>query len=87
MGIDQAHNLDGNQRRQRDQCHDAEGVGDNISADGGAGADGQRQQKGGGHRAAGNAARVKGDADKDRRHKVAEDQRDDIAGNDDPVDV
>ena len=75
-----AHHLNGDQGRHGYHGHDAEGVGHNIAAHGAAGAHGQRQQEGGGHRAGGHAAGVEGDAGVQLGHQEGEAQGHDIAG-------
>ena len=85
--IDQPQHLDGDQRGHGHHGHHAEGVCDDVSAHGHAGALGKGQQEGCGHGTGGHAARVKGDGREDLGHEKGQPQGDGIAGDEHPQDV
>ena len=86
-GVQESHDLNGDERGQSDQGHHAEGIGDDVAADGFTGSHGEGQQEGGGHGTAGNTAGIEGNADEDGRNEAAHDERGGIAGDQDPVDA
>ena len=87
MYVNDAHDLNGDRRRERDERHHAEGVRDDVAAERGARAHGQRQQEGGGHGSARHAAGVEGDAHEHGRDIAREDERERVARHKDPVDA
>ena len=88
MLVDYAEDLNGDERRQRDKRHAAERLRhDRRRIDHIARTDRHRKHKRRHHCPARNAARIERDAREERRREKCQDERNDIAGDQDPHDI
>ena len=83
----QPHDLDRDKRCHGNHRDHTEGICDNVSSKSGAGSLCHRKQKRCRHRSRCHAAGVEGDAHEHGRHEPREDERERVAGHEDPVDA